>query len=118
MKVIYVSLGFFFLGVGILGIILPLLPTTPFLLLTVYFFAKGSKRFHDWFIRTNIYKNHLESFIKHKTMTKKQKWILMIFVDTIILISFIVAPLWWVRVLLILLVIIKYIYFQTQVKVI
>ena len=118
MKVINVILGFFFLGLGILGIILPLLPTTPFLLLTVYFFAKGSKRFHNWFIQTKIYKKHLESFIKHKTMTKKQKWTLMIFVDTVIFISFVVAPLWWVRGLLILLVVLKYIYFQTQIKVI
>lgn len=118
MRIIYVILGFIFLGIGILGIVLPVLPTTPFLLLTVYFFAKGSKRFHDWFIETKIYKKHLENFIKHKTMTKKQKWTLMIFVDIVILISFILAPVWWVRVLLVLLVIIKYIYFQTQVKVI
>lgn len=118
MRTIYVILGFFFLGIGVLGIILPVLPTTPFLLLTVYFFAKGSKKFHDWFIQTKLYKKHLESFILHKTMTRKRKWILLIFVDIIIIISFIMVPILWVRIVLVLLVITKYIYFQTQVKVI
>jgi uncharacterized protein len=118
MKVIYVTLGFFFLGLGILGVILPVLPTTPFLLLTVYFFAKGSKKFHDWFTQTKLYKKHLENFILNKTMTRKQKWTLMIFVDSIILISFLMVPLIWVRILLVLLIVFKYIYFQTQVKVV
>jgi uncharacterized membrane protein YbaN (DUF454 family) len=118
MKTIYVILGFFFLGLGIVGIVLPVLPTTPFLLLTVYFFAKGSKKFHDWFVQTKLYKKHLESFIRDKTMTRKRKWILLIFVDIVIIISFIMVPIWWVRVILVLLVIIKYIYFQTQIKVI
>ncbi|VEJ14464.1 putative transmembrane protein [Pasteurella multocida subsp. septica] len=41
MKAIYILLGFIFLGLGIVGIILPLLPATPFLLLTLFFLQKG-----------------------------------------------------------------------------
>ena len=73
MKTIYILLGHIFLCLGLIGIILPILPTTPFLLLTAYFFAKGSKRFQHWFEQTKIYQKHLEPFIRTKSMTRKQK---------------------------------------------
>jgi hypothetical protein len=43
-----IALGFVSLGVGFVGIFLPLLPTTPLVLLAAFFFSKGSKRLHDW----------------------------------------------------------------------
>ena len=61
------------MGLGIVGIFLPALPTVPFLLLASFCFSKGSKRFHDWFIQTKLYKNHLENFEKNKSMTLKNK---------------------------------------------
>jgi len=54
-KIVYLFLAFFFLALGIVGIALPVLPTTPFLLLASYFFAKGSDRFNRWFMSTDIY---------------------------------------------------------------
>ena len=62
MKIIYIILGFLSLALGIIGIFLPILPTTPFLLLTLFFFAKGSKRLEQWFLGTSIYQKHLKSF--------------------------------------------------------
>ncbi|PKK98029.1 MAG: DUF454 domain-containing protein [Tenericutes bacterium HGW-Tenericutes-2] len=118
MRILFVVLGTISLGIGIVGIVLPILPTTPFLLLTTYLYAKSSKRFHDWFISTKIYKKHLESFVETKSMTKKQKWTLMIFVDTMLMISFFLIDSLAVRILIILVIIIKHIYFHTQVKII
>ena len=66
-------LGFLCLGLGTVGIVLPILPTVPFYMATVFCFAKSSERLHRWFLGTQLYKKHLESFVEKKTMTLKTK---------------------------------------------
>ena len=115
-RAVYVVLGTLFLGLGVLGVILPVLPTTPFLLLTAYFYAKGSKRFHEWFMNTKLYRRYLESFVNDRSMTRKDKWKLMVLVDLMLLIPFFTIGLLWLRVFIVLLAITKYWYFFTQVQ--
>jgi uncharacterized protein len=115
-NMLYVSLGFLFLGLGIVGIILPLIPTTPLLLLASYFFVKGSKKFERWFKGTSIYKNHLEEFIKERSMTRKKKITINLFADAMIAVAFIMADSTVVRVVLLLIVAYKYYYFITKIK--
>ena len=64
---------FFFLVSGCIGIVLLILPTVPFFLLTVFCFANSSQKLHDWFIGTKMYRKHLEFFIQRKDMTRKVK---------------------------------------------
>lgn len=116
MKILYTFLGTLFLGIGLIGIALPILPTTPFLLLTLYFYAKGSKRFHDWFVQTTIYKKYLEDFVQSRAMTRKQKWTLMLFVDAMLLFPLILLDSIYMKLLIVLLIMSKYLYFFTQVK--
>lgn len=104
------------MGLGMLGVILPLLPTTPLLLLALFFFVKGSERFEVWFKETNIYKKHLEGFVREKAMTLKQKMTINLFADVMILIAFFMVDKVWVRAILIGVIAYKYYYFITKIK--
>lgn len=115
-KYFYITLGFIALGLGLIGVILPILPTTPFLLLTSFCFAKGSERFHVWFTNTNIYKKHLESFVKERAMTLKQKVLLLSFVNFMLAFPLILVDVLPMRITIIVLIIIKLYYFIFRVK--
>ena len=73
MRVIFTILGLLFVGIGAIGVIIPVMPTTPFLIAAAIFLAKGSGKFNDWFTGTKLYKNNLENFVKTGGMTAKQK---------------------------------------------
>lgn len=99
-------------SLGLLGVILPGLPTTPFLLVAVIAYSKGSNRFHTWFIQTNFYKNYLHSIHESNTMTRKHKTCLMLWSDFVVLISFIMVNHVILRWVLMGLVVVKYWYFH------
>ena len=72
-KILFIVLGCICLALGCIGIALPILPTVPFFLVTVFCFANSSQNLHDWFVSTKMYKKHLESFVKKKGMTVQTK---------------------------------------------
>lgn len=75
---ICVSIAFVCVGLGVIGIALPILPTTPLFIAAACLFAKGSKRFHTWFLNTTLYKKYIESAITNGTMEKNAKRKMMI----------------------------------------
>ena len=87
-KIVWIVLGFLSLGIGAVGAARPFLPTFPFLLLTLFCFAKSSKRLHTWFIGTKLYKNNLESYVQNRSMTAKTKARIMITVTIIMGVGF------------------------------
>ena len=72
-KIIFVIVGCVCLALGTVGVFLPVLPTTPFYLVTAYCFARSSKRLNDGFKGTKLYKKHLESYVKKEGMLPSTK---------------------------------------------
>lgn len=115
-KWVYVVLGFIALGLGMIGIILPILPTTPFLLLTGFCFIKGSERFDKWFKGTKIYKSHLEKIEKNKSMTLKTKICILVTADLMLLFPLILSDSVHLKIFIIILMIFKFYYFIFRIK--
>lgn len=84
MKYVYMSIGILATALGFLGAVLPLLPTTPFILLAVFCFAKSSERFHKCLINTKVYKEYVEDFQKYRGYTLKKKFELLISVYIVV----------------------------------
>ncbi len=116
MKILFLSLGFFSVSLGIIGVILPVLPTTPFLLLATILFSKSSEKADKWLKNTKVYQKHLAEFIEKKSMSRKKKWILLISVDLLLLGVFLSLDSLFLKIILIILFLTKHWYFFRFVK--
>ena len=79
-KVFWIILGCIGVGLGSIGVFLPILPSVPFLLLATFSFARSSERLHKWFVNTKLYKKNLESYVQGKGMTIETKVRIMLIV--------------------------------------
>lgn len=113
---IYVLIGFLSLGIGIVGIVLPILPTTPFLLLALCLFAKGSERFHTWFKGTSLYKKHLEPVLLSKEMTQRAKIKAILTLTVLFSIGAYFCPIWHGKVTIIVVALGHFYYFLVKIK--
>ncbi len=87
-RMILILAGCVSLALGCVGVVLPVLPTVPFLLLTAWCFAKSSRRLHSWFVGTKLYKQHLESYVQKRGMTVRTKLTLLGTSSTVMLLGF------------------------------
>ena len=116
MRIMFIIFGFIFTGLGLVGVVLPILPTTPFLLLASFSFAKGSARFHLWFTKTKLYKNHLDDFVRSRAMTRRSKIALLAFASSMLMIPLITVNVLPMRIFIIGLMVFKYYYFIFRIK--
>ncbi len=68
MNIILTILGLIALGMGILGIFLPVLPTTPLLLLAAFLFLRGNRRLYDWLMNHPKLGPYITDFMVHKSI--------------------------------------------------
>ena len=68
MKTLYIVIGTISLALGILGIFLPLLPTTPFLLLTAALYFKGSSRLYNWLLNHRYFGPYIRNYRENKVI--------------------------------------------------
>ena len=77
-KVLYIILGTISLILGILGIFLPLLPTTPFLLLTAFLYMKSSTRCYNWLMNQKYLGPYIKNYSEHKIIPVRTKILTLI----------------------------------------
>lgn len=73
MRWIWAALGLLSLGLALVGIVLPLLPTVPFLLLSAFCFARSSERLHSWLLGHRIFGPPIERWNLSGAITRKAK---------------------------------------------
>ena len=73
MKILLTILGLISLGLGILGAFLPVLPTTPLLLLAAFLFLRSNRRLYDWLMNHPKMGPYITNFIKHKAIPLRVK---------------------------------------------
>ncbi len=115
-RYLYITVGLIAFALGAIGVIIPVLPTTPFLLLASFCFARGSEKFNNWFVGTSLYKKHLESFVKKREMTLKQKICILAFADFMIAFPLFIIDSLIVKSLLVLVIVFKFYYFIFRIK--
>ncbi|MGL5047861.1 MAG: YbaN family protein [Shewanella sp.] len=94
---LFLLLGLTALALGLLGIVLPLLPTVPFILLAAFCFARSSERLHQWLMTHPWFSDALTQWQEQRAIRKSLKKRAMIISALSFSISIIVVPLLWVK---------------------
>ena len=76
-RICLIITGSFFVGVGTLGIVLPLLPTTPFLVLAAICFSRSSERFHNWLLNNKWFGSYIKNYREGKGISLRQKVVVL-----------------------------------------
>ena len=87
--------GLLCVAIGAVGVVVPLLPTTPFLLIAAFAFAKSSRRLTKWLHEHRTFGPLIDNWHKYGSIDRKSKiWSIVVIVATPIITYFIGAP-WW-----------------------
>lgn len=87
-KFLYMIAGYISVGLAAIGVVVPVLPTVPFLMLAACCFARSSEKLERWFRGTKLYKDNLEDFVAGRGMTRKAKCRIMFTVTLLMSIGF------------------------------
>lgn len=99
-RILLLSLGWLAIVLGTLGIVLPLLPTTPFVLLAAWCFARSSPRFHHWLLWKSPFGRFIRHWQQHRAMPPGAKVRAMLLIVITFSVSIYLVNLLWVRIML------------------
>ena len=96
MRAAYLAAGFAFLGIGVLGMVLPVLPTTPFVLLAAACFARSSERFYRWVLNHPSFGPLVREWRAHRSIPYRTKLFAIALMASSLTVSivFFVRPAW------------------------
>ncbi|ULG72827.1 YbaN family protein [Macrococcus brunensis] len=116
MRIFLISIGIVSTVLGLIGVVLPLLPTTPFVLLAAICFARSSDRFHDWLISTKVYKAYVLEFQKNRGFTLRQKFKMLLSLYIVVGFSFWMIDHPYIRMGLVIMVILQTVVLFTLIR--
>ncbi len=90
-KSIFLSLGILCVALGIIGVALPILPTTPFMLLAAFFFAKSSDRLHLWLLIHPRFGPQIRNWQAHGAISKNAKFMAVLTMLGVLALSFLLG---------------------------
>ena len=103
-KSLWIFSGTICVGLGVLGVFLPVLPATPFLLLAAFCYGRGSNRFHHWLVNRSWLGRYIRNYQAGRGIPLKQKMLTIGFLWVTILSTIgLVALAWWLKVMLVVL---------------
>jgi uncharacterized membrane protein YbaN (DUF454 family) len=73
LRILLVIAGTFFVGLGIVGIFVPVLPTTPFLLLAAACYARSSQKFYGWLLNNKLFGSYIRNYLERKGISLRAK---------------------------------------------
>ena len=94
MRALWLALGGLFLGLGLLGVLLPVLPTTPFLLLAAGSFAKSSPRLHGWLLAHRTFGPPIRNWEENGAISRKAKRLAVGSMAAVLLLSLLLGLSW------------------------
>lgn len=96
LKLVYMALGFVFVGTGVVGVFLPVLPTTPFMILALWMFSKSSDRFHHWLYSHPVFGPPLQLWREYRVVPLAAKVVAvsMMIASFIYVVFWTAMPLW------------------------
>jgi len=103
-RTVYMMLGFMFIVLGLLGVFLPLLPTTPFIILAAFFFSKSSERWHQWLLSNRVFGPILYNWECSRCIPRFAKLLSFSMIALFGSFSVITLPFLWLKVVTVLLI--------------
>lgn len=100
MRVVYFSLGWLFFALGIIGVLLPVMPTTPFMILALWAFSESSEKFHNWLYHHRLFGPPLQKWHEYRVIPLSAKIMSVSFISFSLVYVYLYSPIpIWARAL-------------------